>query len=239
MSIRGLYGIADSGFPTELADQARMLERAGACCVQLRCKGWSRERVQALVQRLQLGVPLIVNDFGGLGDGVHRGQEDGPMPWPGLRGRSTHSLEQIDAAVAEGGRLRRLRTDLRHHDQGDSPVAQGARSPRAGRGAQPGARGGHRRPDAGDPGRADGHRSQRLGAHLGHPWGSGPPVRGALLQPLRAALRARAFTSLSSSSREGSLSATMPQPTCTQAREPSTEAVRMATLSWAPPPSAR
>lgn len=102
MSIRGLYGIADSGFPTELADQARMLERAGACCVQLRCKGWSRERVQALVERLQLGVPLIVNDFGGLGDGVHRGQEDGPMPWPGLRGRSTHSLEQIDAAVAEG-----------------------------------------------------------------------------------------------------------------------------------------
>ena len=93
--------MADASFG-EVGAQARVLAEAGACCVQLRCKGWSRARIAATVQGLDLSVPVLVNDHVGLGDGGHLGQDDGPWTGPGLWGRSTHSLQQIDAAVAEG-----------------------------------------------------------------------------------------------------------------------------------------
>ena len=107
--IRGLYGIADTGFgdPVELG---RALLEGGACAIQLRAKGWSEDRVAQALRALAppcraAGVPLLVNDHPGLVhlcDGVHLGQEDGPLPSSGLRGRSTHSLEQLEAALAEG-----------------------------------------------------------------------------------------------------------------------------------------
>lgn len=102
--IRGLYGIADGGWPAPEA-QARRLAAAGACCVQLRVKGADRARLAALVEAVgPLGVPLIVNDHLGLGDGAHLGQGDGPFPssFVGLRGRSTHTLDQLRAALDEG-----------------------------------------------------------------------------------------------------------------------------------------
>jgi len=99
--MRGLYGIADAGFG-DVAVQARMLAAAGAWCVQLRCKGWSRSGIEELVAGLELPVPLIVNDHLGLGDGTHLGQGDGPCSSAGLWGRSTHTLQEIDAAIAEG-----------------------------------------------------------------------------------------------------------------------------------------
>lgn len=104
--IRGLYGIADSAFGDPVA-LARALARGGASVVQLRAKDWPRARVLAALQALNdLTVPVLVNDHADLAwacAGVHLGQDDGPFPPDcGLKGRSTHSLEQLHAAVAEG-----------------------------------------------------------------------------------------------------------------------------------------
>lgn len=107
----GLYGIADAGFGDPVALGEALLE-GGARVVQLRCKGWPAEAVAEAARRLwprcqAAGAPLILNDHPALihlADGVHLGQDDGPLPHaPGkLRGRSTHSLAQLHAAVAEG-----------------------------------------------------------------------------------------------------------------------------------------
>ncbi len=107
--IRGLYGIADASFgdPVELG---RRLLLGGASALQVRAKDWEPERVGRALERLHplcqdAGVPLLVNDhaeLAGLCDGVHLGQGDGPLPRSGLRGRSTHSLEQLQAALDEG-----------------------------------------------------------------------------------------------------------------------------------------
>lgn len=108
--MRGLYGIADAGFGDPVA-LGRMLLDAGACAVQLRCKGWPPDRVAAALRALApdcraAGVPLLVNDhpaLAALADGVHLGQDDGAFPaQAGLRGRSTHSLADLEAALAEG-----------------------------------------------------------------------------------------------------------------------------------------
>jgi len=99
--MKGLYGMADAAFG-DVEAQARLLAKAGACCVQLRCKGWGRARIAATIEALDLPIPVLVNDHVGLGDGGHLGQDDGPWTGPGLWGRSTHTLRQIDAAVAEG-----------------------------------------------------------------------------------------------------------------------------------------
>ena len=110
MSLRGLYGMADADFGDPIA-LSKMLLEAGACAVQLRAKTWSDEKVaQALRHLLPLcqaaGVPLIVNDraaLAHLADGLHLGQNDGPFPENcGLKGRSTHDLVQLHAAMQEG-----------------------------------------------------------------------------------------------------------------------------------------
>jgi thiamine-phosphate diphosphorylase len=84
---------------------------AGACALQLRAKDWPAERIAQALRALhplcvQAGVPLIVNDHADLAplaDGLHLGQDDGPFPPDcGLRGRSTHSLEQLHQALEEG-----------------------------------------------------------------------------------------------------------------------------------------
>lgn len=108
--MRGLYGIADAGFGDPVVLGQVLLE-AGACAVQLRCKGWTTAQVAAALDALRpdcraRGVPLIVNDhaeLAHLADGVHLGQGDGPFPpRAGLRGRSTHSLQDLERALAEG-----------------------------------------------------------------------------------------------------------------------------------------
>lgn len=116
-----LYAILDLGYVAEedAATKARCLLEGGADLLQLRAKGVKRETV-ARVGKLLLplcqaaGVPFILNDDPELAselgaDGVHIGQEDGSlasartmMGEGKLIGRSTHSLEQARAALAEG-----------------------------------------------------------------------------------------------------------------------------------------
>ena len=102
--------MADADFGDPVA-QGRMLVQAGACAVQLRAKSWSQDQVAGALEALhpicqQAGVPLIVNDraaLAHLADGLHLGQSDGPFPTGcGLRGRSTHDLLQLHAAMQEG-----------------------------------------------------------------------------------------------------------------------------------------
>lgn len=118
--IRGLYALADAeasgGAPVALARAAL----AGGCrLLQLRCKGWSPQRVRAAADAVQAlceeaGAALIVNDDPALAAavgaaGVHLGQTDGPLAAAraavgpaALVGRSTHTPDQARAAVAEG-----------------------------------------------------------------------------------------------------------------------------------------
>jgi thiamine-phosphate pyrophosphorylase len=122
VSITGsLYGILDLGYVAEnrAVDVTLELLRGGADVIQLRAKNQDLatiERVAALLipHCCAAGVPFILNDFPALAaaldaDGVHIGQDDGPLAaareivGPGkLIGRSTHSLAQARAALAEG-----------------------------------------------------------------------------------------------------------------------------------------
>jgi len=116
-----LYGILDLGYVTA-ADAPRVFEQmieGGVDLLQLRAKGRPRAEVAALARQLQplatlAGVPFILNDDPPLAaelglDGVHVGQDDLSVAQarrllgPGkLVGKSTHSLAQAVAAIAEG-----------------------------------------------------------------------------------------------------------------------------------------
>ncbi len=91
----------------------------GAGVVQLRDKAADRPRmIAAAIELLKItraaGVPLIINDSIAVAkasgaDGVHLGQEDASLAearaalgGEAIIGRSTHSPEQIRAAIAEG-----------------------------------------------------------------------------------------------------------------------------------------
>jgi thiamine-phosphate pyrophosphorylase len=104
----------------------------GAHLLQLRAKGHDLATIRRVAEKLlplcrAARVPFILNDFPALAveigaDGVHIGQDDGSLadarekekggrrlachldspPRPFLVGRSTHSLEQAHAALAEG-----------------------------------------------------------------------------------------------------------------------------------------
>jgi thiamine-phosphate pyrophosphorylase len=115
------YAILDLGYtPGQNAGQvtAELLE-GGADLLQLRAKTHDAATIRRVAETLiplcqAAGVPFILNDFPELAaelgaDGVHLGQDDGPLchareiMGPGkLIGRSTHSLEQARAALAEG-----------------------------------------------------------------------------------------------------------------------------------------
>jgi len=116
-----LYAILDLGYVS--ADRAEAVTSSllagGADILQLRAKGHDPLEIQALALRLlplcrSAGVPFIINDFPEMAaaidaDGVHIGQDDGPLAdaraivGPGkIIGRSTHSLDQARAALAEG-----------------------------------------------------------------------------------------------------------------------------------------
>ena len=116
-----LYGIVDLGYTAadRLPEVTNQLLLGGAGLIQLRAKGCQKEDILKWAQALlplcrTIGVPFIVNDFVDIAvevdaDGVHLGQEDGSLneareqfKTPKIVGRSTHSPEQAQAALAEG-----------------------------------------------------------------------------------------------------------------------------------------
>ena len=116
-----LYCILDLGYvPEENAEKVtQALLDGGAHLLQLRAKGHDLATIRRVAEKLlplcrAAGVPFILNDFPALAmeicaDGVHIGQDDGPLSaareivGPGkIIGRSTHSLAQARAALAEG-----------------------------------------------------------------------------------------------------------------------------------------
>ena len=116
-----LYCILDLGYvPEENAETVTAsLLAGGAHLLQLRAKGKDLVTIERVARRLlplcrAAGVPFILNDFPALAaaldaDGVHIGQDDGPLAaareivgFGKIIGRSTHSLDQARAALAEG-----------------------------------------------------------------------------------------------------------------------------------------
>jgi len=118
--MRGLYAIIDLGALTvrrlDPVAFAGAVLRVGPAALQLRAKDTPSREVLALLRELapmchRAGVPLIANDRPDLAllagcDMVHVGQTDMPIDrvrriTPGLGvGVSTHTLEQLDAALA-------------------------------------------------------------------------------------------------------------------------------------------
>jgi thiamine-phosphate pyrophosphorylase len=116
-----LYCILDLGYvtgPAAAAAASEMLE-GGADLLQLRAKNHDLADIRRVARTLlplcrAAGVPFILNDHPALAaelgaDGVHLGQDDGTLAaarlamGPGkIIGRSTHSLAQARAALAEG-----------------------------------------------------------------------------------------------------------------------------------------
>lgn len=116
-----LYAICDLGYlaPESAVRVSRRLLEGGAGILQLRAKGHPPENLEELAGELnalcgQFGIPFIVNDHVELAkrcgaEGVHLGQDDGSIEDAksflgsnALVGRSTHSLQQARAALAEG-----------------------------------------------------------------------------------------------------------------------------------------
>lgn len=116
-----LYCILDLGYTPEARAEevTAALLAGGADILQLRAKGHDQATIERIARKLlplcrEAGVPFILNDFPELAaklgtDGVHIGQDDGPLAdareivGPGkIIGRSTHSLDQARAALAEG-----------------------------------------------------------------------------------------------------------------------------------------
>ena len=116
-----LYCILDLGYTAEASAEevTSALLAGGADILQLRAKNQDLPTILRVAEKLiplcrAAGVPFILNDFPDLAatlgvDGVHIGQDDGPlgaareiMGAGKLIGRSTHSLAQARAALAEG-----------------------------------------------------------------------------------------------------------------------------------------
>jgi thiamine-phosphate pyrophosphorylase len=118
--MRGLYAIVDAAVlearGIEIVAFAEAILSAPLAALQLRAKDVSARQTLALLRELapmcrRAGVPLVANDRPDLAvltgcDIVHVGQDDMPIDRvrriaPGLRvGVSTHTLEQIDGALA-------------------------------------------------------------------------------------------------------------------------------------------
>jgi thiamine-phosphate pyrophosphorylase len=116
-----LYGIVDLGYvePKAVPDVTQKLVRGGIDLLQLRAKQKPLELIRPLAEGMlritqPANVPLIINDHPQLlrevsAEGCHLGQTDYPIAQarelagrPVIVGKSTHSLEQALAAVAEG-----------------------------------------------------------------------------------------------------------------------------------------
>jgi thiamine-phosphate pyrophosphorylase len=123
-----LYAILDLGYVSgeNAAKATSDLLDGGADLLQLRAKNQDLATIRRVAEKLlplcrAAGVPFILNDFPALAaelgaDGVHIGQDDGTLADARslfqstihnpqstiLFGRSTHSLDQARAALAEG-----------------------------------------------------------------------------------------------------------------------------------------
>ncbi len=116
-----LYGILDLGYvaAARLDEATREMIVGGVDVIQLRAKNHSLAEIAewaAMIHRRTqaAGIPFIINDHAGIvrdgyGDGVHVGQDDAAVAAVRelvgrevIVGKSTHSLEQARAAVAEG-----------------------------------------------------------------------------------------------------------------------------------------
>ncbi|MBA2322013.1 MAG: thiamine phosphate synthase [Deltaproteobacteria bacterium] len=113
--VRGLYGIVGGPDPERLG---RALLTGGCRLLQLRWKERPADDIIEVGRQLRtacdgVGALLIANDDPEIGaafgaDGVHLGQTDGPVAHArrhlpaGLVGRSTHTPDDVAAAVAEG-----------------------------------------------------------------------------------------------------------------------------------------
>ncbi len=115
-----LYGLLDLGYVEagRLSEMASALIAGGVDVLQLRAKGWEPHRLLplavAVCTAIGRRVPLIINDHPEVAaacgaDGVHLGQDDVPvamarrtLPAGSIVGKSTHSPEQVRAALEEG-----------------------------------------------------------------------------------------------------------------------------------------
>ena len=116
-----LYGILDLGYVAELEAErvAAALLAGGVSLLQLRAKGKDLGLIEDIARRVlplcrAAKIPFILNDHPALAasvdaDGLHLGQDDGSLAaaravvGPAMMvGRSTHSLAQARAALAEG-----------------------------------------------------------------------------------------------------------------------------------------
>ncbi len=116
-----LYGILDLGYVAESTAETvtAALLAGGVDLLQLRAKKHDLATIRRVAEKLlplcrAAKIPFILNDHPALAaeldaDGVHIGQDDGPLSearaivGPGkIIGRSTHSLDQARAALAEG-----------------------------------------------------------------------------------------------------------------------------------------
>lgn len=116
-----LYGILDLGYtkPEDLCTTAAQLLSGGVDLLQLRAKGHSPSDITAWGKQIQplcrdQSVPFVINDFPEVAvevgaDILHIGQEDGQLAEVRklvgdsmLIGRSTHSVEQAQQALADG-----------------------------------------------------------------------------------------------------------------------------------------
>ncbi len=121
MKTARLYGIVDLGYVREgdALAMARAMIEGGVGIIQLRAKTSSPREIEKLGLELagvcrEAGVPFVLNDHpelvGACGaDGAHVGQDDMAIAEArriagedAVIGRSTHSVEQARAAVAEG-----------------------------------------------------------------------------------------------------------------------------------------
>ncbi len=113
-----LYAIISSSLPADVLSLAGRCGAGGADCIQLRAKDIRDDELFALAVEFvkvcrDAGVLSIINDRVDIAaaagaDGVHLGQNDLPVEearklqlTPLIVGKSTHSLEQLDAACGE------------------------------------------------------------------------------------------------------------------------------------------
>lgn len=116
-----LYAILDLGYvkPDALETTARLLVEGGVDLLQLRAKKFGPREIEQMARRIlpvtrHAGVPLVINDHPAVAaatgcEGVHIGQDDmGVAEARRLAGhacfvgKSTHSVDQARAALAEG-----------------------------------------------------------------------------------------------------------------------------------------
>lgn len=116
-----LYGIVDLGYvaPDRVADMTRALIEGGVDVVQLRAKKLPKYEILRLARIIlpitrEFQTPLVINDHAEIAaeigsEGIHVGQDDGSVAAAReivgphcFVGKSTHSLAQAEAALAEG-----------------------------------------------------------------------------------------------------------------------------------------